>query len=97
MNALRRCVGLLIGTSAPALALAQTYAPTAQQSASNAGVSGLWVLANICYAGMKAQAHPSAGWRILSFIGGFPGTLISFLVITEGSERAYGIELPRKR
>jgi hypothetical protein len=70
---------------------------SAQQSASNAGVSGIWVLANICYAGMKAQAHPSDVWRVTSFVFGFPGTFLSFLVVQEGSERAYGIELPRKR
>jgi len=97
MKILRRWVGVLAASAAPALSIAQTYAPTAQQSAGNAGVSAIWVLANLCYAGMKAQAHPSVGWRVVSFIFGFPGTLISFLVITEGGERAYGVDLPRKR
>jgi hypothetical protein len=63
--------------------------------AGDAGVSGLWVLANFCYAGMRAQAHPSTGWRVVSFIFGFPGTLVSMLVIAEGGERAYGVDLPR--
>jgi hypothetical protein len=63
--------------------------------AGSAGISGIWILANFCYAGMRAQNHPSSGWRIVSFIFGFPGTLISMLAIDEGSERAYGVELPR--
>ena len=63
---------------------------------SNTGVSGLWILANISYAGMRAQNHPSVGWRILSFIFGFPGTLLSFFVIREGSGRAYGIHIPKR-
>ena len=63
----------------------------------DAGVSGLWMLANICYAGMKAQANPSFGWRVLSFLFGFPGTLLSLIVVSEGSERAYGIDLPKRR
>ena len=61
------------------------------------GVSALWVLANICYAGMKAQGHPSRVWRVLSFITGFPGTLLSLMVVKEGGENAYGIYLPRRR
>lgn len=60
------------------------------------GVSAIWVLANISYAGMRAQANPSSVWRILAFICGFPGTLLSFLVVRNGSEHAYGIELPTR-
>ena len=92
----RRAIALLAAAT-PALAFAQNYISSPQQSAGNAGVSGIWVLANICYAGMKAQAHPSAGWRVVSFIFGFPGTLISFLAVEEGGERAYGIQMPRRR
>jgi hypothetical protein len=69
---------------------------TVQRTASRSGVSAIWVLANICYAGMKAQSHPSTGWRVVSFIFGLPGTLISFFVVKEGSERAYGIDIPKK-
>jgi hypothetical protein len=61
------------------------------------GVSALWVLANICYAGMRAQGHPSRVWRVLSFVFGLPGTLLSWFVVTEGSNRAYGINLPPRR
>jgi hypothetical protein len=68
-----------------------------QQTVGSAGASGIWILANICYAGMRAQNHPSVGWRVLSFIFGLPGTLVTLLVVAEGSERAYGIEIPKKQ
>ena len=61
------------------------------------GVSAIWLLANICYAGMRAQGHPSKPWRVLSFLFGLPGTLLSWLVIKEGSNRAHGINLPPHR
>lgn len=69
---------------------------SAGRTVRHTGVSGLWILANISYAGMRAQGHQSVGWRILSFIFGFPGTLLSFLVIHEGSGRAYGIDIPKR-
>jgi len=69
----------------------------AQQSIQDTGVSGLWILANISYAGMRAQNNPSAGWRVLSFIFGLPGTLITYFAVAEGGERAYGIEIPKKK
>lgn len=58
------------------------------------GFHWLWLVANVSFAGMRAQGHPSRGWRVVSFLGGFPGTLISLLVIREGSGSAYGIKLP---
>jgi hypothetical protein len=61
------------------------------------GVSGLWMLSNVSFAGMRAQNNPSTGWRILAFIFGFPGTLITFFAVKEGSERAYGIDIPKRR
>jgi hypothetical protein len=61
------------------------------------GTSAIWIFANISYAGMRAQNSPRWGWRIISFIFGFPATLLTWLIVGEGSERAYGIELPRKR
>src|SRR5262249_33320793 len=58
---------------------------------------GLWLLANFAYTGMRAQGNQgSPGWRVLAFIFGFPGTLLSWLVVLEGSERAYGVDLPRR-
>jgi hypothetical protein len=61
------------------------------------GVGGIWVLANFSYAGMRAQNSASSGWRVVSFIFGFPGTLVSYLAIPEGGERAYGVDVPRRR
>jgi len=68
-----------------------------QQSVQDTGVSAIWILANISYAGMRAQNSPKTGWRALSFIFGFPGTLLTFLAVPQGGERAYGIEIPKKR
>lgn len=62
----------------------------------NTGASGIWILANISYAGMRAQGSQSYGWRFVAFIFGFPGTLITWLAVDENSERAYGVALPRK-
>jgi hypothetical protein len=86
-----------MASSIPAWAAAAEAMPQAPRVAGNAGASGLWVLANICFAGMRAQNSPSTGWRIVAFIFGFPGTLITYFVVDEGSERAYGIEVPKKR
>ena len=61
------------------------------------GSSAIWIFANISYAGMRAQKSPSVGWRIIAFIFGFPGTLLTWIIVGEGSERAYGIELPKRR
>jgi len=68
-----------------------------QQSVQDTGVSAIWILANISYAGMRAQNSPETGWRALSFIFGFPGTLLTFLAVPQGGERAYGIDIPKKR
>jgi hypothetical protein len=85
-------VGLLSSASA---AWAQTSMASESQIR-DTGISGLWVLANISYAGMRAQNQPSALWRILAFIFGLPGTIVTFFAVHEGSDRAYGIDLPRK-
>jgi len=61
------------------------------------GSSAIWIFANISYAGMRAQNNPSVWWRIISFIFGFPGTLLTWIIVQQGSERAYGIELPKRR
>jgi heme/copper-type cytochrome/quinol oxidase subunit 4 len=86
-------------TSIPVSAIAADTASSAgfQQSAQDTGVSAIWILANISYAGMRAQNSASSGWRVVSFIFGFPGTLLTFLVVPEGAERAYGIDIPKKR
>lgn len=59
------------------------------------GATGLWILANVSYAGMRAQSHPSERWRAIAFLLGLPGTLLTYFVVHEGSGSAYGIRLPR--
>ena len=54
----------------------------------NSGASGIWLLANISYAGMRAQGSQNKGWRIVAFIFDFPGTFVSYLAVDENSERA---------
>jgi len=65
-------------------------------TARDTGVSGLWVLANISFAGMRAQNHQSIFWRTVAAIVGFPGTILSLICVVEGSERAYGISIPKR-
>jgi hypothetical protein len=72
------------------------WAANGTNTATDTGVSGIWVLANISYAGMRAQDSLSRGWRVIAFIFGFPGSLISYFAVTEGSNRAYGIDLPKR-
>lgn len=88
--------GVLLGMLGIAATPASLYADTGDR-AGTAGVSGIWILANFCYAGMRAQANTNSFWRVVSFIFGFPGTLVSLLVIEEGSERVYGVDMPRAR
>lgn len=57
------------------------------------GVSGIWVLANISYAGMLAQNNPDRVWRIIAFLAGLPGTIVTAFAVKEGSMRAYGVDL----
>jgi hypothetical protein len=87
---------LLVGwVSCASVAFAQGM--TSQEiQVRNTGISGLWVLANISYAGMRAQNNRSKLWRILAFIFGLPGTIVTFFAVKEGNDRAYGIDLPRK-
>ena len=89
------CIALLANLVASSHAFADTAGPTVVR-VGNTGASGIWILANISYAGMRAQGSRSKGWRIVAFIFGFPGTLITLLAVDENSERAYGIDLPRK-
>ncbi len=96
MKVLIKCIAP-VACLMPGIAAAAENMRQAPRSVGNVGVSGLWVLANICFAGMRAQNSSSTGWRVVAFIFGFPGTLITYFVVKEGSERAYGIELPRKR
>lgn len=96
MNFLQKLVVSALSFS-PITAAAAESAVQTQGSAARSGVSAIWILANVSYAGMRAQNSRSTVWRIVAFIFGFPGTLISFLAVREGSEKAYGIEVPRRR
>jgi hypothetical protein len=59
------------------------------------GVSALWVLGNVSYAGMRAQGKKrTETGRTISFVCGFPGTLVTYFCVDYGSKRAYGVELP---
>ncbi|MGA2170638.1 MAG: hypothetical protein ABSG62_20810 [Terracidiphilus sp.] len=69
---------------------------TPQSQIQDTGISGLWILANISFAGMRAQNNPSVLWRTLAFIFGLAGTILTFIAVDEGSDRAYGIDLPRR-
>jgi hypothetical protein len=63
--------------------------------AQDTGLSAIWLLANLCYAGMRAQNSENDIGRALAFLLGLPGTLLTLVVVEEGSERAYGVDLPR--
>ena len=58
------------------------------------GSGVFWV---VLYTVWRAQAYPRKVWRAIAFIGGLPVTLLSYFAVTEGSDRAYGIELPRQK
>ena len=92
--------GMVLSAAAaflPAVASAQEAASgAAGVSVQSGGVSAIWILANLSYAGMRAQNSSSTGWRIVAFIFGFPGTLLTLLVVREGGERAYGVDLPKR-
>ena len=87
---------LLIGFIACTSAAWAQGAPATQSQIQDTGISGLWVLANASFAGMRAQNNRSVLWRTLAFIFGLPGTIVTFFAVAEGRDRAYGIELPRK-
>ena len=78
------------------LAPIPSYASDANHSVSGGG-AGLSILMNILYAARRAQGRTTRGWDILIFILGLPLTLLTLFVVEPGSERAYGIDLPRRR
>ena len=67
-----------------------------EASRTDCGVSAIWIFANLSFTAMRAQATGSTFWKVVTFIFGFPATLLTLLVIREGSEHAYGIDMPRK-
>ncbi len=60
------------------------------------GVDAVWVFANISFTAMRAQEGGTTFWKVVTFIFGFPGTLLTWLIVDKGSERAYGLDMPRK-
>ena len=94
-TALRTLSTLASFFSVPALAFAQEALPSTE-TIRDTGVSALWILANVSYAGMRAQNHRSWIWRFIAFVFGFPGTLISWMAVGEGTGRAYGIDIPAR-
>jgi hypothetical protein len=76
---------------------AAEVASQAQDATGQVGVSAIWILANLSYAGMRAQNSSSYGWRSVSFLFGFPGTFLSYFLVAEGSERAYGVDIPSRK
>ena len=70
--------------------------PSSSSTGTEGGVSAVWIFANLSFTGMRVQATDTTFWKVVSFLFGFPGTLLTLLVVTRGSERAYGIDMPRK-
>jgi hypothetical protein len=65
-----------------------------------AGVSFFSLYSTLVYTGLRAQGKPteySERTRFLTFIFGFPGTLIPYFVVKEGSCEVFGIDLPTKQ
>jgi hypothetical protein len=60
------------------------------------GVDAVWVFANISFTSMRAQDKGTTFWKVVTFIVGFPGSLLTLLIVDKGMERAYGIDMPRK-
>jgi hypothetical protein len=73
------------------------FGPVTINNGTEIGGSAVWIFANLSFAGMRARASDSNGWLIVSFIFGFPCTLLSLLVVEKGGERAYGIDMPRRQ
>jgi hypothetical protein len=78
-----------------ALARADDYSTS--HTGTEGGVSAVWIFANLSFTGMRAQDTGTTFWKVVTFIFGFPGTLLTLLVVEKGGERAYGIDMPRKR
>src|SRR5262249_24328455 len=66
----------------PLVAWANTDGTTARD-AGDSGASAVWIFANLSFAGMRAQNSSSRGWRIIAFIFGFPGTLLSLPLLAK--------------
>ena len=87
---------LLLGYIFRASAAMAQASVTTRTQIQDTGISGVWLLANVSFAGMRAQNNGSVFWRTLAFVFGLPGTIVTFFAVAEGSDRAYGVDLPRK-
>lgn len=85
-----------LALAAPAAALAHESERVIRQAPA-LGMTGLWLLANAAYAGMRAQDSQSHNARAIAFLFGLPLSLLTLIVVEEGSERAYGVDLPKRR
>lgn len=63
---------------------------------SEGGASAIRIFANLSFTRIWAQNHPSTFRKVVSFIFGFPATLLTLVVVDRGSERAYGADMPRR-
>jgi hypothetical protein len=88
---------LVLSTALWILMIPTAASAQSTTSVRDGGASAIWILSNLAYAGMRAQGSKNEGWRIISFIFGFPGTLLTLLVVKNGGERAYGVDLPKRR
>jgi len=64
---------------------------------SGEGASAVWIFASLSFTGMRAQDRGGTFWKIVTFILGLPATLLTLMVVEKGSERAYGIDMPRSQ
>ena len=59
------------------------------------GMGALSTLANISYAGMRAQGDEENNTKaVIAFVVGLPYTICTYVAVDEGSNKAYGIHLP---
>jgi len=91
-----RTFALVVGLVISALVANSMDLSSSTSGGTQGGASAIWIFANLSFAGMRAQAKGTTFWKVVAFIFGFPGTLLTLLVVTAGGERAYGIDLPRK-
>ncbi|MDT8067744.1 MAG: hypothetical protein ROO76_06205 [Terriglobia bacterium] len=59
------------------------------------GISALWTFSNLSFTAMRAQDRGLLFWKVVTFIFGFPATLLTLIVFTPNGERPCGIDLPR--
>lgn len=97
MNSRKSFVRAAVGAAvlAPSVALAQGMDVSIRSGLGlGAGFSAVWVFANLLYAGQVAQDRAHLAWRVVLFVLGFPGTLLTTLFVEPGSQRVFGVELP---